>query len=74
VFCLQTAYILPQYCKEEEFEDTKGIIRICKSKKERHHNGPILIIRMVSSNSSSLQYCGRMYAVCIQNTYIHPRF
>ena len=39
MFCLQTAYILPQYCKEEEFEDTKGIIRICKSKKERHHNG-----------------------------------
>ena len=22
----------------EEFEDTKGVIRICKSKKERQHN------------------------------------
>jgi hypothetical protein len=33
----------------------------------------ILIIPLVSSNSSSLQYCGRMYAVCKQNTWIHPR-
>ncbi len=24
---------------KEEFEDTKGIIRICKSKKDRQHNG-----------------------------------
>jgi len=24
---------------EEEFDDTKGIIRICKSKKNREHNG-----------------------------------
>ena len=24
---------------EEEFEDTKGAIRICKSKKDRQHNG-----------------------------------
>jgi len=24
----------------EEFEDTKGVIRICKSKKDRQHNGP----------------------------------
>ena len=24
---------------EEEFEDTKGVIRIRKSKKDRHHNG-----------------------------------
>jgi hypothetical protein len=23
---------------EEEFEDTKGVIRICKSKKNRQHN------------------------------------
>ena len=23
----------------EEFEDTKGVIRICKSKKNRQHNG-----------------------------------
>jgi hypothetical protein len=23
----------------EKFEDTKGVIRICKSKKDRHHNG-----------------------------------
>ena len=26
-------------CKEEEFEDTKGVIRICKSRKERQNNG-----------------------------------
>jgi len=24
---------------EEEFEDTKGVIRICISKKNRQHNG-----------------------------------
>jgi hypothetical protein len=24
---------------QEEFEDTKGVIRICKSKKDRRHNG-----------------------------------
>ena len=24
---------------EEEFEDTKGVIRICTSKKNRQHNG-----------------------------------
>ena len=24
---------------EEEFEDTKGVIRICKLKKGRQHNG-----------------------------------
>jgi hypothetical protein len=24
---------------QEKFEDTKGIIRICKSKKDRQHNG-----------------------------------
>ena len=24
---------------KEEFEDTKGVIRICKSKKDRQHNG-----------------------------------
>ena len=24
---------------QERFEDTKGIIRICKSKKDRQHNG-----------------------------------
>ena len=23
----------------EQFEDTKGVIRICKSKKDRQHNG-----------------------------------
>ena len=23
---------------QEEFEDTKGVIRICKSKKDRQHN------------------------------------
>ena len=26
-------------CELEEFEDTKGVIRICKSKKDRQHNG-----------------------------------
>jgi len=25
--------------KKEEFEDTKGVIRICKWKKDRQHNG-----------------------------------
>jgi len=24
---------------QEEFEDTKGVIRICKSKKDNQHNG-----------------------------------
>ena len=24
---------------KEEFEDTRGVIRICKSKKDRQHNG-----------------------------------
>ena len=27
---------------EEEFEDTKGVIRIRKSKKDRQHNGQIV--------------------------------
>jgi hypothetical protein len=27
------------YFAEEEFEDTKGVIRICKSGKDRQHNG-----------------------------------
>ena len=27
------------FTKEEEFEDTKGVIRIRKSKKSRQHNG-----------------------------------
>ena len=26
-------------CKEEELEDTKVVIRICKSRKERQNNG-----------------------------------
>ena len=25
--------------KQEEFEDIKGVIRICKSEKDRQHNG-----------------------------------
>ena len=29
------------FTKEEEFEDTKGVIRIRKSKKSRQHNGKI---------------------------------
>ena len=28
-----------QFCQEEEFEDTKGVIRICKSKEDLQHNG-----------------------------------
>jgi hypothetical protein len=36
-FIFQCAY--PENC-EEEFEDTKGVIRIRKSKKNRQHNGP----------------------------------
>ncbi len=27
------------YHFQEEFEDAKGVIRICKSKKDRQHNG-----------------------------------
>ena len=27
------------YLKQEEFEDTKGVIRIRKSKKKKQHNG-----------------------------------
>jgi hypothetical protein len=27
------------YIKKKEFEDTKGVIRIPKSKKDRQHNG-----------------------------------
>ena len=27
------------YTPLEVFEDTKGVIRICKSKKDRQHNG-----------------------------------
>jgi len=27
------------YVDEEEFENTKEVIRICKSKKDRQHNG-----------------------------------
>jgi hypothetical protein len=28
-----------QFCQEDEFEDTKGVIRICKSKEDLQHNG-----------------------------------
>ena len=31
--------ILKLIAQEEEFEDTKGVIRISKSKKDRQHNG-----------------------------------
>ena len=27
------------YLDEEKFENTKGVIRMCKSKKDRQHNG-----------------------------------
>ena len=30
---------------EEEFEDNKGVIRICKSKKDRPHKGVIRICK-----------------------------
>jgi hypothetical protein len=33
-----TYFIIDIYT-EEEFEDTKEVIRICKSKKNRQHNG-----------------------------------
>jgi hypothetical protein len=33
-----TYFIIDIYT-EEEFEDTKVVIRICKSKKNRQHNG-----------------------------------
>ena len=31
--------IISETFDKEEFEDTKGVIRICKSKKNRQHNG-----------------------------------
>ena len=36
---LKTIWRNSQWNYEEEFEDTKGIIRIRKSKKDRQHNG-----------------------------------
>jgi len=42
---LARAYKLPHYITndpprfQEEFEYTKGVIRICKSKKNKQHNG-----------------------------------
>ena len=33
------AVVLYVYVCTKEFEDTKGVIRICKSKKNRQHNG-----------------------------------
>jgi len=36
---MQFSTILKTEPFEEEFEDTKGIIRIRKSKKDRQHNG-----------------------------------
>ena len=37
---MTSAIITRRYCLllEEEFEDTQGVIRIRKSKKNRHHN------------------------------------
>jgi hypothetical protein len=35
--CYLFTYMI--YCVEEESEDTKGLIRICKSEKDRQHNG-----------------------------------
>jgi hypothetical protein len=34
----QTIQVLSIFALEEEFEDTKGVIRIRKSKKDRQHN------------------------------------
>ena len=42
---------------QEEFEDTKGVIRIRKSKKNRQHNGQKKIkLNKMKLNSPSLQY------------------
>ena len=35
---MENNWILKLIAQEEEFEDTKGVIRISKSKKDRQHN------------------------------------
>ena len=38
--CIILGFIrFKRLCELEEFEDTKEVIRICKSKKDRQHNG-----------------------------------
>ena len=38
----------PHYecCLQEDFEDTKDVIRICKSKKDRQHNVSICMVTL----------------------------
>ena len=38
LFVKMRSLVTVYFC-QEEFEDTKGVIRICKSKKDRQHNG-----------------------------------
>ena len=35
----QNIFLIRDHVLDEEFEDTKGVIRISKSKKDRQHNG-----------------------------------
>jgi hypothetical protein len=39
---------------EEEFEDTKGVIRICTSKKNRQHNGPQKKYKRTNNNQQNI--------------------
>ena len=40
---------------EEEFEDTKGVIRIRKSKKDRQHNGQIVKDKGTNNDLQNIQ-------------------
>ena len=39
---------------KEEFEDTKGIIRICKSQKDRQHNGHMKKNKRTNNNLQNI--------------------
>jgi len=39
---------------KEEFEDTKGVIRICKSQKDRQHNGQMKKDKMTNNDLQSI--------------------
>ena len=40
--------------QQEEFEDTKEVIRICKSKKDRQHNGQKKKDKMTNSDLQNI--------------------
>jgi len=50
---------------EDEFEDTKGVIRICKSKKDRPHNGQKKKYKGTNNDLQNIQIKLNIGLVCV---------